>query len=296
MPRLKTQTKAVELRGPRAAGGRRGRSGGVRRRAAPRWLRPALRTGALGALLLILAGTGVWLWHSGRIARTAEAVTAHLIDLSGRWGLRVEEVLVEGREQSEPYEVLGALSVRQGQPILGLDLDRARADLEALPWVAAAVVERRLPGTLFVRLRERQPLALWQHRQTLRVIDDKGAVLKGQRIGRFADLPIVVGANAPANAPVLLGLLERYPALAARVEAALWVGDRRWDLRLDNGVAVRLPEGDLLPALERLAAAAADAALLDRNIVAVDLRLPERLVVQKAATVYPRRKVKGDHL
>lgn len=203
---------------------------------------------------------------------------------------------MQGREQSEAYEVLAALKVRQGQPILGLDLERARTDLEALPWVSAAAVERRLPGTLFVRLRERQPLALWQHRQTLRVIDDNGAVLKGQRIGRFASLPIVVGANAAANAPALLAELKRFPELMGRVEAALWIGDRRWDLRLKNGVAVRLPEVDVVPALERLAAAAESAALLDRNIVAVDLRLPERLVVQKAATVYPRRKVREDRL
>jgi len=295
MPRLKPEPKAVELRGPRTGPARHGRTAG-RRRAAPRWLRPVLRLGLVALLLTAVAGTGAWLWSSGRIDRAVEAVSAQLIETSGQWGLRVEEVLVEGRGQSEPYEVLAALNVQQGQPILGLDLERARRDLEALPWVAGAVVERRLPGTLFVRLQEREPMALWQHRQTLRVIDDHGAVLKGQRIGRFASLPIVVGANAAANAPALLGEMKKYPALMARIEAALWVGDRRWDLRLDNGVEVRLPEGDVVPALERLAAATVSASLLDRNIVAVDLRLPERLVVQKAATVYPRRKVRGDRL
>jgi len=70
------------------------------------------------------------------------------------------------------------------------------------------------------------------------------------------------------------------PAIANRLAAAIWVGDRRWDLRLDNGVTIRLPEDGLSQAIARLVEAEARAPFLDKDIVAVDLRQGDRMVVQ----------------
>jgi cell division protein FtsQ len=58
------------------------------------------------------------------------------------------------------------------------------------------------------------------------------------------------------------------------------VAERRWNLRLKNGVDVRLPETNVAPALDRLVALDREKKLLSRDIVAVDLRLPDRVSVR----------------
>src|SRR3546814_13008757 len=56
----------------------------------------------------------------------------------------IEEVLVQGRARTDGEEILARLGLETGRPILAIDPAAARAALEALPWVAAASVERQL--------------------------------------------------------------------------------------------------------------------------------------------------------
>src|SRR5207247_3922204 len=102
--------------------------------------------------------------------------------------------------------------------------------LGALLGVVTAVIERRLPGALYVRLVERKPLALWQHGGKIALIDRAGAVIPVARLDRFAKLPMVVGEGAASHAAELLDLLGNQPDLAARATTDIREGDRRWSL------------------------------------------------------------------
>ena len=166
-----------------------------------------------------------------------------------------------------------------------------RARLEGLSWVESATVERRLPGTLVVRLTERRPFALWQHQGRFVLIDRAGARVAEQDVTRdaaaFSQLPLVVGAGAPERAAGLLDQLAAQPDLKARVVAAVRVGERRWNLRLANGADVLLPEGAEAKAMARLMELHAAQALLDRPLQSFDLRLPDRMVVRPAEAPLP---------
>jgi cell division protein FtsQ len=156
----------------------------------------------------------------------------------------------------------------------------AKQRLEALPWVRQASVERMLPGTIMVRLSERQPMALWQRHRQLSLIDRDGVEIAGVDLGRFTHLPVVVGDDAPQHTANLLALIATEPDLEKRVTAAVRVGGRRWNLKFDNGVDVQLPEVNAGAAWSRLAEVERDGKVLSRDIAAVDLRLPDRLVVR----------------
>jgi cell division protein FtsQ len=188
--------------------------------------------------------------------------------------------MVEGRRMVDRAAVLNTLGVKRGQPILGIDIAAARARLERLAWVESAVVERRLPDLVYVRLTERTPLALWQQEGRFSVIDAKGVVVVDGNVGAYANLPLVVGPGAPAKAEALLMLLATEPEVKARVAAAVRVGGRRWNLRLDNGVDVRLPEEDVATAIAKLAEINRSHQLVDRDVRVIDLRQPDRLVLQ----------------
>ncbi len=199
---------------------------------------------------------------------------------SAALGFVVNDIEVEGRTTTEAATIMAALAADRGTPILAVSPARAQRQLESLPWVRSAVIERRLPDTLYVRLVERHPLAVWQHDGKQELIDHHGEVIPVNNLSRFAKLPTVVGADAPAHAAALLAMLASEPKLAARVTAAVRVDDRRWNLRIDHMIDVLLPEEDPAGAWARLAALERQDSVLQRDIQAVDLRLPDRLVLR----------------
>ena len=258
------------LKGPAA---RRRRSGRL----------PALvrRLGSWVAIPALLAGGLYGAYHlSGSpLGQSLLQYTAdRVLDGSARLGLVVTDVKVEGRETTDRDTILAALAAGPGTPILAMSPSRAKEQLETLPWVRSAVVERRLPDTLFVRLVERKPLALWQHGGKVELIDQEGKVIPVTRLDRFAKLPLVVGEGAASHAAGLLDILATEPDLASRVSAAIRVGDRRWNLRIDNAIDVLLPADSPANAWTQLARLERSSAILKRDVQTVDVRLPDRLV------------------
>ncbi len=188
---------------------------------------------------------------------------------------------MQGRVNIDPDVLRGLINVKPGDPILAFDPAKVRDSIRRLSWVRDVQVERCLPDTIYVRLSERHPLALWQDKGKLRLIDADGVNLADSNLKSFAALPLVVGDDAPAHAAGLLRLLAAEPTLATQVEASSWVSDRRWDLTLKNGATVQLPAGeDAGLALRRLAAAQAENALLDKDISVIDLREADRMTVR----------------
>ncbi len=237
-------------------------------------LRPLLLLAAIGVVALLVAGLVQGLRDGGAFQTQFGQVAAEL-------GLRVRSIVVEGRQKTPERVLRAALGVGAGDPILNLSLTRARARIEAIQWVQHATVERRLPGTVLVRLTERRPFAVWQHQGRFALIDRDGDIVADSDVATFAgQVPLVVGAGAPQAAAALIDGLQAQPALLARVAAAVRVGERRWNLRLRNGIDVLLPEAAVPQVLARLAELQATHGLLDRPLQSVDLRLPDRLVLR----------------
>jgi cell division protein FtsQ len=199
-------------------------------------------------------------------------------------GLEVREVVVEGRRNAPRDLLHAAIGAQRGDPMLAFSPEEARARLQTIAWVEEAHVERRLPGTILVRLTERTPFAIWQNQGRFAVVDREGRVVATETLDAFGPLPLIVGAGAEKHAAALHDLLVAHREVLERTQAMVRVGERRWNLRLHNGTDVLLPEGQEAPALNRLAELQARHALLDRPLVAIDMRLPDRLVLRQPAT------------
>lgn len=243
--------------------------------------RTAVRAGAAGLLLI----AALWAWQSGFVERQVDRAVDGLLQRTADLGLKVGNVHVVGRHHTAAEEILATLDVEQGSPLLGFDPHAARERLEALPWVRSASVERRLPDLIHVTLVEREALALWQRDGVLQVIDTTGAVIPAADPADFAGLPMVVGEGAEREAQALFALLDSEPYLRTRVEAAVRVGARRWNLRLEPGIDVRLPEEGALEAWQTLARLDREEGLLSRDLVVIDMRQPDRLLVRPSPGV-----------
>ena len=241
--------------------------------------------GTLAALAVVmvagLTSGGVWLWSNDYIERAGDQLKWNLIAFSGKMGFTVEDVLVVGRSQTTRGELLSAVRLARGAPILAYDLDQARQRIEVLPWIDSASIERMLPDTILLSVVERQPLALWQSKERFELIDQKGEVISKQSIEKFADLLVVVGKDAPENAAKLLSILETQPQLMDLAMSAVRVGGRRWNVRLKGDIDVRLPAERADTAWSRLAQYERSHGILSRDVKVLDLRLPDRLIVRK---------------
>lgn len=241
-----------------------------------RWVMPLLAAVVAGGL----AGGTWWAFTSGEVDKALGSVKWTMIATTAKLGFQVDEVMVSGRRETPRDDLINALNVARGAPILGIDIDDAKKRVEELPWVRAATVERMLPDTVLVSIVEREPLALWQKEGKLHLIDADGVVILDKGLEPFRDLLIVVGEGAETRAADLLALLGTQPELMRYVQAATWVGGRRWNLHLRGNIDVRLPETEAGAAWTRLADYERAHKVLEKDVSVLDLRIPDRLIVK----------------
>ena len=243
---------------------------------------PVQRLAGAGVMLAALVVTGLALWQSGKPQRLARDMGNAFLAGTADAGFQVADITVSGRRRTPAEQLVSALGAHYGDPILGVDIAQARARVEALPSVRAAAIERRLPGAIHLSIVEREPVALWQTDGRFVLVDRDGHRIPGAIEG-FEDLPLVVGDGAPARTDELFALLASEPELAARVKAAIRVGNRRWNIKLDDvekGLEARLPELDTEAAWHRLAELEKARTLSGKQITLIDLRVPDRLILK----------------
>lgn len=238
------------------------------------------RVGLVATLAILFGSLGFGIVKGGHVEEFTTALSDTRNALANSAGFRITTVGINGRKQLSQDEVLAIGGVNGRSSLLFLDADTVRAKLKANPWIADATILKLYPGRLQIDIVERTAFALWQQNGRLSVIASDGAVLEPYVTRRFLNLPLVVGKGADSRAHDFLALLDRYPQVRSVTKAAIFVGERRWNLRLKDGLDVRLPENDVGNALAALSKLDKDEKLFSRDIVAVDMRLPDRLIVQ----------------
>lgn len=238
------------------------------------------RLGTVATVGLLFGSVWLGIVKGGHAQDVSAALSDTRNALANAAGFRITAVAINGRKQLTQDEVLAIGGVTGRSSLLFLDADTVRAKLKANPWIADATILKLYPGRLQIDIVERTAFALWQQNGRLSVIASDGAVLEPYVTRRFLNLPLVVGKGADTRAQDFLALLDRYPQVRAVTKAAIFVGERRWNLRLKDGLDVRLPENDVGNALAALSKLDKDDKLFSRDIVAVDMRLPDRLIVQ----------------
>ena len=204
-------------------------------------------------------------------------------------GFRIAAISLTGEKEVSREEVLTTAGVTGRASLLFLDADAARTRLLANPWIADAAVLKLYPDRLQITITERLAFALWQKDGRVSVIAADGTVLESFVENRYLGLPLVVGRGAERQAKDFLAIIDGYPGIRSVLRASILVAERRWDLRLSNGINVRLPETGVEAALDRLVQLDRDKKLLSRDITTVDLRLPDRVTVRLSDTAAQAR-------
>ncbi len=239
--------------------------------------------GTAAALAFLAAWGGYGLWLSGQWRPTLDALTAAM-------GFSVASIEIRGLAEADSTEISDRIDVTQASSLLLLDAERARTRISEIPWVADVTVKKLYPNRIVVSLAERTPFALWQDDGRIKVVDRTGAVMSDTLQPRHAGLPLVVGAGADKRLEEAVALMNSAPSIRPRIRAAVLVAERRWNLITVDGVEILLPEENPEAALARVADLQAAKKLLDRDLVVVDTRVPERLFVRLSDAAATARK------
>lgn len=201
-------------------------------------------------------------------------------DVTARTGFAVDQIKVVGNRETSEIDILDKLDLNGWTSLVGFSAEGARERIALLPWIQSVAVRKVYPHLLEVRIDERQAFAIWQRGPELSVIEKDGRIIAPYTGGDQSKLPLLVGQGAPEHAPALMAKVAGFPKLASRVRGYIRVGDRRWDIKLDNGVVIKLPEFDVDQAMAELVRLDREKGLLSRDIASIDMRLSDRLTVQ----------------
>ena len=242
----------------------------------------ALRRNLVIAVTTLTAATAIVVTS---LAGIPQRLWADFVQTSANAGFEIRHVEVTGTREMPRLPVYDAALSGTSNAMLTADLPAIRQRLLALPWVADASVGRRLPDTLSIQIVERRPVALWQHHQRFALIDINGQILPTAKLARFGALPLVVGSGANGRVRELLALTASAPTLSDRVDAAVLVGGRRWDVKFKSGETLALPDtpAAATAAFRRFAKLESDLGedrkLLGGRFQRFDMRLPGQITV-----------------
>ncbi len=234
-----------------------------------------------GIAVIGVLWAGAWFFLSDADTKTAQWMSDQTMSVTRAAGYKVENILVEGRKHSDADAILAIVNVREGDPIFRFKPVEAKAQIEKIGWVKSVRVERRLPNTVYINLKERTPIALWQHDDSLYLIDSEGERLTQENLAAFKDLLMVSGKGAQKAVPALNKMLSSYPDLIANVDHAERIDNRRWDVVLKNSKRIKLPAKASSEALAHVMARQTEDQILDKeSIMDIDARYKGRLIVR----------------
>ncbi len=243
-------------------------------------------------LILLIVGTGFFFMtpQGKAFIKQGQAVWT---DIQTKSNLRLKkDVLVQGHIRTTVEDIANVVNLTPGMPIFDIDLAEKRDAIMTLPWIRSVVIERLLPDTIIIQVKEKTPIAIWQHKKKYWPIDEFGETIEDQKTV-ISNVLLVVGEDAPKHTPHLIEVLDQYPKVRDHVRSAVRVGNRRWDLYLDDaehGMVVQLPETDIGQAIKRLQDFNETGQILNRDINVIDLKLPDRLIIRSSADITPPKE------
>lgn len=235
-------------------------------------------------VLVVVGGVAGYLADEARRTALLDQAADLRRQIETRPEFMVDRMTVAGASDALHEEIRAIFPYGLPASSFDLDLPAVRARLEEIPAVVTAAVRVRQGGVLAVEITEREPVMLWRTRSGIRLLDRAGVAIDtlDSRAAR-PGLPVMTGAGADEHVPEALEILAAARPLEIGIRGLVRMGARRWDLVLRDGKRIMLPETAPVRALERVIVLDATHDMLDRDLVAVDMRIGDRPTLRLSA-------------
>lgn len=197
-------------------------------------------------------------------------------------GLGIKTLEFNGNEKVSNNEIIGAMLQNELEdinkyPIVMLSIDQVEKNLSGLKWIEEISITKKLPGTVIVNIKEKEPVALWQKDKEVWLSDKDGSLIT-KDIAEYIDLPLIVGKNKEADITEVIDIMAASKLLYDRVVSFTKIGGRRWNVKLKNGILVKLPEVFPIKAWRKLEEFENTKSILSKDINYIDLRIEGQLI------------------
>ncbi len=237
----------------------------------------------LGTVLVValLSVTGLYGSVRGGQYATYVAENGSPADLVAKaLGFSIDVVTISGLKSLTPGEILHDADLSARNSLAMLDPTALRDNLRGVALIQDVTVRKLFPNDLHINVTERDAAALWQKDGQLSLVSTDGTPIDGVHDDRFNGLPFVVGEGANTRIGEFQTLLTAAGELRDKVRAGIFVGQRRWTLKMESGVDVELPELDAVDTLKRLADIERQSHILEKDVISIDLRIPGRITAR----------------
>jgi cell division protein FtsQ len=191
--------------------------------------------------------------------------------------VKLKNVKILGIENLEASEVVNIVSELRGISLTSIDLKKISSEINNIDWVKKSELRKIYPSTLEVKVYEHNPIAIWYNEGNKFLVDRDSKIITELNPNKFTNLKVVAGPNALEDIPVIIAMIKNYPEFEKKIKSLLRVGDRRWTIRLHNGITIHLPEKNVANAIEEIEDLDREYSLLSRYIEIIDMRLPDRI-------------------
>ncbi len=230
---------------------------------------------------IAFAAAGVWLADQDRRDHLAMMVNDLRTSIETRPEFMVNVMAIDGASIGIAEDIREIVPIDFPISSFDLSLGQIQDRIAELPAIAGVTVRIRPGGIMQVTVTERDPVILWRTREGLELVDDQGFVVARARTRQLhKDMPLMAGEGAEDHVTEALALYTAAGPLAHRMRGLVRMGERRWDVVLDRGQRILLPEAGAVQALEHVIALSQAQDMLDRDIVTVDMRLGNRPTIR----------------
>ena len=205
--------------------------------------------------------------------------------------VRLKNVKISGIENTKASDIVNIVSDQRGISLTSIDLKKISSEIDNIDWVKKSELRKIYPSTLEVQVYEHNPIAIWYNEGDKFLVDGDSKIITELNPNKFKNLKVVAGPNALGDIPVIISTIKKYPEFEKKIKSLLRVGDRRWTIRLHNGITIHLPEKNIANAIEEIEDLDNEYSLLSRYIEIIDMRLPDRIDILPTGVIMNSSKI-----
>ena len=194
-------------------------------------------------------------------------------------GFTINNIQILGIKNITKETIIKIVNNEKKSNIFNVNLLNIYNNLKNNDWVEELYIERVLPNTIKINIKEKEVIGIWQYEMSNKLITKNGETISTANINKFKiDLPIIHGNNANKNANSILKILETNKVLAKNIWSLDYVNNRRWNLHFKQGIIVLLPSKGVLKAWNEIIKLQKNYDVLNLGLTELDLRNPNKIL------------------
>jgi len=193
-------------------------------------------------------------------------------------GFTINNIQILGIKNITKETIIKIVNNEKQSNILNVNLLNIYNNLKNNDWVEELYIERVLPNTIKISIKEKEAIGIWQYEMSNKLITKDGEIISTANINKFKiDLPIIHGNHANKNANSILKILETNKVLTKNIWSLDYINNRRWNLHFKQGIIVLLPSEGVLRAWNEIIKLQKNYDVLNLGLTELDLRNPNKI-------------------